>query len=67
MVDYERSRCIVHVIWFVYEIHFAISNFLSMLHNFIIYYDFRLNWTREKSLLHDELYMFDYFFKNIFQ
>lgn len=36
MIDNERSRCIVHVIWFFYEIHFAISKILSMLHNFII-------------------------------
>jgi hypothetical protein len=31
-----KARCIVHVIWFFYEIHFAISKILSMLHNFII-------------------------------
>jgi hypothetical protein len=66
VVDNERSRCIVHVIWFFYEIHFAISKILNMLHNFIIFHDFCLSWTRAKSLVHDELSMFEFFKRIMF-
>jgi len=48
VVDNERSRCIVCVIWFFYEIHFVISKNLSMLHNFIICYDFCLSLDKGK-------------------
>lgn len=49
VVDNERCRCIVHVIFgFFNEIHFVISKKLNMLHNFIICYDFCLSLDKGK-------------------